>query len=113
LAVIVGVNIDEAGRHDAAFGVDLLGGGARDLADCSDAPVPDGDICLARRGPRAVDYRSIADDEVILFGHGVSSDIDIRTEFATDDPLLGVFQDGSDLVSTTLGAASAHSISSR
>src|SRR5262249_36151927 len=75
LAVIVGVNVDEAGRHDAAFGVDLLGAGARDLADSSDAPVPDGDIGLARRGPCAVDHRAVADDEVILLGHWVSSSL--------------------------------------
>src|SRR5205085_7421698 len=76
LAVIVGVNVDEAGRHDAAFGVDLLGTSARDLADNSDAPVPDGDIGLARCGPRAVDHRAVADDEAILLDHGGSSDVD-------------------------------------
>src|SRR5262249_51615590 len=93
LAVVVGVNVDEARRHDAAFGVDLLGAGARDLADCRDASVPDGDIGLARLSPRAVDHRAVTDDEVILVGHGVSSDVDCPDRYARCGNLRGQFTD--------------------
>src|SRR5262249_62286102 len=40
LSVVVGVNVHEAGRYDAAFGVDLLGAGARALPLCTAAPLP-------------------------------------------------------------------------
>ena len=51
LAVVVGVDVDEARRHELALGVDLLAARAGDLADRGDAAVLDGDIGLARLAP--------------------------------------------------------------
>ena len=44
LAVVVGVDVDEARRHPGAAGVDALARRAGDAADLDDAPVPHADI---------------------------------------------------------------------
>ena len=64
LAVVVGVEIEEPGRHQRAVGVDLLRRGLVDLADGDDAAVADADVAGERVGAGAVDDRSAADHGV-------------------------------------------------
>ena len=64
LAVIVGVDVDEARRHDQARGVDLAPAGAELGADCGDFSVLHGDIGDPARRAGAVDNGSVSDDEV-------------------------------------------------
>ena len=44
LSVIMGVQVDKAGRYECALCIDLLGGSARNLADLDDRAVPDRDV---------------------------------------------------------------------
>jgi hypothetical protein len=69
LAVVVGVDVDEAGGDQQAVGVDRAPGGAVDLADGGDHPVGDGDVGGAGRGTGAVDDGAAADDQVMR-AHG-------------------------------------------
>ena len=64
LAVVVGVEVEEAGRDEGAVGVDLAAGGLVDLADGDDAAVADADVAGERVGAGAVDDRSAADHGV-------------------------------------------------
>ena len=66
LAVIVGVDVDEARRDQQALGVDLLGALARHLADRGDLAVLDRDVGLARAAARAVGHRAAADDQIVV-----------------------------------------------
>ena len=62
----MGVDVDEAGRDDAARGVERAR--ARQArADRDDALALDGDVRTPPRRPRAVDHGAAADDEI---GHG-------------------------------------------
>ena len=63
LAVVVGVDIDEAGRNEQALGIDLAMPAAGHLADLGDPAVVDGHVGLARRAAAAVDDRAAANDE--------------------------------------------------
>ncbi len=69
LTVIVGVDVDEAGRDEEAARVDLILAGRCDLADGGDDAVVDGDIALEGRRAGAIDNGAVADDEVV---HGVA-----------------------------------------
>jgi hypothetical protein len=62
LAVVVGVDVDEAGRHDQAARVDLLGARPRDRAHRGDAALLDRDVGRDDRPTRAVRHLSPADD---------------------------------------------------
>ena len=68
LAVVVGVDVDEAGRDQAPVGVDLAPPRSDVGADGDDAVAVDGDVRGARgadRARRSVDHRPAADDEVV------------------------------------------------
>jgi hypothetical protein len=70
LAVIVGVDVDEARRHDEAPGVDLLAARARHATDGGYAAFLDRDVALAWLAAGAVDDGAVADDEVESGCHG-------------------------------------------
>lgn len=59
LAVVVGVNIDEAGRDDTALGVDLFGAAVFKTSDGPDASAAHGNIALAGRSPSSVNDRPL------------------------------------------------------
>ncbi len=66
LAVVVRVDVDEAGRDQAAGGVDRLGGlTVERLADRHDDAVLDRNVGAPRRRTRAVDQRSAGDQQVV------------------------------------------------
>jgi hypothetical protein len=58
LTVVVGVDVDEAGRHQGARRVDLAPRGAAHAADLDDASPRDRDIGRARSTAGAVDDRT-------------------------------------------------------
>ncbi len=60
----MGVDVDEAGRDDAAGRIDRLPGVLVDLADGDDAAVLDADIGANARAPGAVDHGAAADLKV-------------------------------------------------
>ena len=65
----MGVQVDEARRHDQAAGVDRLVGLARaDMADLGNPAVLDADVAPEARQPTAVDDHSPLDDAIIA-GH--------------------------------------------
>jgi hypothetical protein len=68
LRIVVGVDVDEAGRDQLALGVDFLGAAFCDLADHSDAVAGDADIGFDGRTAGAIDDGAAADDQV-EFGH--------------------------------------------
>ena len=61
LAVVVGMDVDEAGSHQTAPCIDLAMALAFDHADFGDASVVDGDIGLLTRRAAAVDNGAAAD----------------------------------------------------
>src|SRR5665213_985921 len=71
LAVIMGVDIDKAGRHQFALGVDLVGALAQDLADFADAAIGDRDVGFEKLAARSVGDVAAANHEVWV-GHGIS-----------------------------------------
>src|SRR6516225_5495330 len=72
----MGVDVDEAGRHDEPLRVDLLATLSRDLADLGNAAVLYGDIGFERGAARAVEYGSMPDDKVEIGCHGNASSRD-------------------------------------
>src|SRR6185437_12454043 len=72
LAVIMGVNVDKARRHQFAAGVDFLLALAQNLADLADPAVRDGDVRFEQVAPEPVGDVAAADHEVWIAGHGVS-----------------------------------------
>jgi hypothetical protein len=67
LGVVVGVAVDEAGRHDLAGGVDHpVGDALRPPADLGDAAVLDPHVTLAPRHPGAVDDGPTRDVDVVV-----------------------------------------------
>src|SRR3546814_18245474 len=68
LAVVVGVDVDEAGGDECAVGVYLPCAGLFAPPDGHDAVAVDGDVGRDRCTPRAVDDRATPDDEVVA-GH--------------------------------------------
>jgi len=71
LAVVVGVNVDEAGGDQQAAGVDLFRGRAGQRADGGDAAVFDRHVGHAGGRAQAVVHRAAAQDQVEI-SHGVS-----------------------------------------
>ena len=71
LGIVVGVQIDEARRHDEPCGVDHRGaGGVVDLADLGDAAAADGEVAAESRQAGAVDDSAVLNNRVVL-GHVV------------------------------------------
>jgi hypothetical protein len=66
LAVVVGVDVDEARRDQQALGVDLFGAFPRNSANRRDLAVLDRDIGLARAIARAVGHRAATDDQIVV-----------------------------------------------
>ena len=64
LAVVVGVNVDEAGRHQRTIGIEFACAAAADIADFHDHAVTDGHVGRALRCACAVDDAAAADDDV-------------------------------------------------
>jgi len=69
------VDIDESRGHDAALGIDLLGGPLGHLSDRDDAAVLDGDVPVAWSVPRAVNDRTVSYNEVEIAGHAASPSV--------------------------------------
>ena len=69
LAVIVGVDVDEARRDQQALGVDLLGGAAGHLADGGDLAVLHGDVGLVQGSAGAVGQSAAAHDQIEFRRH--------------------------------------------
>ena len=69
LAVIMGVDVDEARRDQQALGVDLLGGAAGHLADGGDLAVLHGDVGLVQRSAGAVGQSAAAHDQIEFRRH--------------------------------------------
>ncbi len=65
LAVVVGVDVDEARGHHAAVGIDLASRLSVDLTDGNDALAIYGDVARPCRGASAVDDGGVADDEIV------------------------------------------------
>jgi len=68
LRIEVRVQIDEAGRDDMPFGVDLALALGRDLADFGDPAIGDSDVAMERLCAGSVDNGSTTDHDVM--GHG-------------------------------------------
>ena len=66
LGVHVRVAVDEAGRDDVPFGVDLVGAPFADPPDGGDAAPPHADVGPIARQPRPVDDVTVADHQVVL-----------------------------------------------
>ncbi len=64
LRVVVGMDVDEAGRDHLAVGFDRARRAIVDLADGRDASVLDCDVRAVPGTPGAVDHRSVADDQI-------------------------------------------------
>ena len=73
LAVIMGVNVDKARRHQFAAGVDLFLAFAGDAADLDNAAACDRHVRFEQVAAEAVGDAAAADHEVWMAGHGVSS----------------------------------------
>ena len=71
LGVIMGVDVDPAGRHQRALRINLAGCRACDLAHFGDPVILDGDVAGEGRLARAVGNGAAADDEIV--GHVVYS----------------------------------------
>jgi hypothetical protein len=66
LAVVVGVDVDEAGRYQQPVGVDGAGGGAVDPTHLGDDAVADRDVGGAGGGAGAVEDGPAPDDQLVL-----------------------------------------------
>ena len=66
----MGVEVDEAGRDDAAPGVDhLVGNAVGPATDLGDAAVFDPEVTPELRHPCAVDNRAVLDVDVVIGSH--------------------------------------------
>jgi hypothetical protein len=65
----VGVDVDEAGRHERAVGVDRAVRRARDAADRDDPVALDRNVAGESGSARPVDDGAAADHEIV--GHGL------------------------------------------
>ena len=68
LAVIVGVDIDEAGRHQRACGVEFAPARPRLAAGLRDASVRDRNVAGEGLASRTVDDRAAANDQIVHGG---------------------------------------------
>ena len=73
LPVVVRVDVDEAGCHQLALGVNLLGAVLGQAADRGDAAALDTDISLDRSSPSAVNHRATANDQIEFRCHALIS----------------------------------------
>src|SRR5262249_38405756 len=73
LGVVVRVQIDDAGRHELAIGVDHRRGAGVDAADLGDAAVLDAHVRAVAREARAVHDHAILDDQVVSHGSSGST----------------------------------------
>src|SRR6185369_4128336 len=64
LCIIMSMNVDEAGRHNAPIRVHRLASGIGDVADGDDPAILDADIAAKSRFAAAIDDRAIDDLEV-------------------------------------------------
>ena len=64
LPVIMGVNVDEAGRDERAVGSDFTRGGGGDLADFGNHAAADPDVGAESRAPRAINHFPASDDDI-------------------------------------------------
>ena len=64
LTVVVGVDVDEPGRHQAARRVDLLAPRGADRPDLRDHPAGDRDVGAKRLAAATIDHRAVAEDEI-------------------------------------------------
>jgi hypothetical protein len=71
--VIMGVDVDEAGRDQFSARVDLFLALGGDFSDLADATACDGDIRLKEIAALAIGNVAAANHEVWTVGHGVSS----------------------------------------
>ena len=69
LGIVVGVDVDEPGRHQHPASVDLLRGRTEPAPDRRNPPVPHRDVGRERLGAGAVHHGPAAHDQVILRGH--------------------------------------------
>jgi hypothetical protein len=65
LRIEVGVDVDEARRDDAAFGVDLVGAPICDGSDCRDPVTVDGDIADRTGCAGSVNDEPVSDYKVV------------------------------------------------
>src|SRR3954452_6046291 len=86
LAVVVGVNVDEARRHQLAAGIDLFLAFAGDAPDFDDVTRADRYIRLEQLTAEPVRDVAATDDEVWIGDHGASSRVDLwpHHEFSRD-----------------------------
>ncbi len=75
LGVVVGVDVDEAGAHDAAGGVELLVAGEA-LADGDDASCGHRDVGCVTGRSRAVDHRAAANHQHLCLSHVAPSELE-------------------------------------
>src|SRR6266851_925288 len=73
LTVVMGVDVDKAGRNQFAAGIDLFAAFAQDAADFHDVAVRYRDIRFEQFTAKAVGNAAAADHEVWVIGHGGSS----------------------------------------
>jgi len=67
LRVVMGVQIDEAGRYDESRRVDgLVGVGGAEPSDSRDTSILDPDVATKSRHPRSIDDHPILNDKVEL-----------------------------------------------
>ena len=69
LGIVVGVDVDEPGRHQHPASVDLRHGRTEPAADRRNPPVPHRDVGHERLGAGAVHHGPAAHDQIILRGH--------------------------------------------
>ena len=69
LAVVMGVDVDEARRDRQAVGIDLLAAARRHLADFGDLAVLDRDVAAEGRSTVAIHDGAAAYDDVEFAGH--------------------------------------------
>ncbi|MNE79795.1 hypothetical protein D3C80_1763150 [compost metagenome] len=73
LGVVVGVDIDEAGRDQMAAGIDFLHAMAGDLPHLDDAPVPDRHVGAIGLATQPVGDLATTDHQIELRTHATSS----------------------------------------
>jgi len=73
LTVIMSVDVDEAGRHDQAAGVDFLFRGAMNLSDLDDQAVLYRHVGRHSLAAASIDDGSAADDQLIISAHRTRS----------------------------------------
>src|SRR5262249_4994985 len=69
LAIIVGMDVDKARRHELASGVDLDQAGTRHLAEACNSALGYRHISFVGRATSVIGAGCAADDEVVTVGH--------------------------------------------